>query len=330
MGGGERPHGGSIVEELKANRAKVVEAPGLRSAVSLWADLRFIFRLRRLINEINPDVLHTHCSKAGALARIAYKRGSVSLLVHHVHGWSFRPTQGRLKRTTFRLIERILALRTDLFIFVSHRDRAVAQELGIKAKNGSKVVYNRLDSQMINRTNVGRTPSQPELKLAWVGRFDQVKQPEHAVEVLKKLRERGLLASLVMFGDGPQVNSVRAKIRDYHLEEHVSLMGLKSNPIRDLPSDTALVITSRTEGIPWVVLEAIDNSVRVFSYDVGGIFEMALRYPEVQVSEPDPESMVLALMNYWTTTESAISQGKSMGQEVRAIYVDGLDSCRKL
>ncbi len=117
------------------------------------------------------------------------------------------------------------------------------------------------------------TLNEKEYDLIFVGRFDKEKQPEIFVELVKSLRDSGLDIKAVMVGGGPLFDQIRELILESHLEKNICLIGyLEKVKIPCFFSKSKyVVITSRTEGFPTVILEAAIHGVDFISYPLGSI-----------------------------------------------------------
>ena len=92
---------GSLVKRAAAGGYAFEEIPHLVRAIHPLSDIRATLHLSRRFEELRPDVVHTHSSKAGILGRIAARRANVPCIVHTIHGMSFNRTQPRIVRRAY-------------------------------------------------------------------------------------------------------------------------------------------------------------------------------------------------------------------------------------
>src|ERR1043166_2124354 len=90
--------------------------PDLVRPVHPWKDFRALLDLTRALRVESPDIVHTHSGKAGLLGRLAAKRAGIPIIIHHIHGPSFGPFQGRIANSVFMSAERIAAKTTTHFV----------------------------------------------------------------------------------------------------------------------------------------------------------------------------------------------------------------------
>jgi len=110
-----------------------IPVPTLVRPVAPISDLRALFSLRSAVRSFQPQVVHTHSSKAGILGRLAARLEGVST-VHTVHGFGFTPLQAAPTHFFFRSAEKTMARFTDHFVMVSETDRRRGIEIGRDGK----------------------------------------------------------------------------------------------------------------------------------------------------------------------------------------------------
>src|SRR5437016_4882339 len=104
------------LEGLLTGWQPLIRVPSLVRPVHPWKDCRALFHLSALLRELRPDIVHTHSGKAGILGRLAARRAGVPLIIHHIHGPSFGPFQGKAANAVFLAAERYAGRATAHFI----------------------------------------------------------------------------------------------------------------------------------------------------------------------------------------------------------------------
>jgi len=110
---------GSLIDEARQYGFDVQIIDSLHRAINPFADHRARRALRDTCRRIEPDIVHTHCSKAGIIGRLAARDASVPAIVHTIHGMSFNRTQPWHLRRLFRLLERHCGQFTDRIVSVA-------------------------------------------------------------------------------------------------------------------------------------------------------------------------------------------------------------------
>ena len=246
------------------------------------SDAGAIRDLNALCRYLEPDVIHTNSSKAGVVGRLGAP-SAVRIRLHTIHGWGHTPLDSRLRREALVNAERVCALRTTKLIAVS---REVADE-GLALRIGRPDQYAVIGAPVemapgerdfgtareLARARLG-LPTDAEV-IGWVGRFSAQKDVRTLAEVIRRLLLERHNAYAALVGDGPDRELIEQLLHAEIVERRVRLMGERDDVDRLYPGFDALVHTSRHEGHPRVVREALAARVPVVSARVGGTGELA-------------------------------------------------------
>lgn len=228
------------------------------------SDVVTIWRLWRLMREFRPDIVHTHTAKAGAVGRIAgllYRRAK---FVHTYHGHVFHSYYGRWKTRVFLAIERILAwLNTDRIIVLSQLQlNEIRDEFGVGKPQQFAIVPLGLDFEELR--DVDDAPPRAEPVVGIVGRVTAIKNHELFLRVAQRLRGR---ARFVVYGDGAERPALERRTAN------VVFAGARDT--REIYSSLDIVaLTSRNEGTPLAIVEAMACGKPVISTAVGGVGDL--------------------------------------------------------
>lgn len=237
---------------LAALGAHVIPVRGLARGLDPAADARAFRDLLAAIRRWRPDVVHTHMAKAGALGRLAARVTGVPA-VHTFHGHHLQAPWP--KDVLARRVERALARLTAAAICLTPRQRRDLVEMhGVVQASKTHVIGPGLDVEALRRAaeTAPRKPSDRPLFL-WAGRFVGVKDPEGLVRAVA-LSQRAF--DLVMLGAGPERARVRRLVHALGLEDVVSCPGPVADVAPWLAACDLVVLSSRSEGAPLLVVEA--------------------------------------------------------------------------
>ncbi|MAD34303.1 MAG: hypothetical protein CMJ88_11200 [Planctomycetes bacterium] len=253
----ERPRGGWL------------QLPEMRRAIDPWADLRARRRLRLLIRAFQPDVVHTHTSKAGSLGRRAAAAEGVPVVAHTFHGHVLDDYFGPMSSLWLRRLERRLARRSDLLFAVSEScaDELAAHRVAPRSRFcvmppavPAAVSQTRAEA----RARLGVEGS--EWRVAALGRLVPIKRLDAFIDMVAGDNElRGDL-----LGDGPLRRALRERAQR-RCQDRVRLLGAREDAASLLPAYDAVVLPSVREGCPLVAVEAFAASVPVVGFDVPGV-----------------------------------------------------------
>lgn len=245
--------------------------------------------LRQLIAQVKPDIVHTHGYRSDVIGSAAARREKIPT-VSTVHGF----TGGGLRN---RINERIqcLALRRSAAVIAVAApivDRLVAAGVPrsriVCIPNGfSREV--QLD-RSVARERLGIRDG--KLVAGWVGRLS----PEKGADVmLQALRETGDSWMVSIIGDGPARESLRALAVRLGVGDRVTWHGAVSGAASLFSAFDAFVLSSRTEGTPIVLFEAMDASVPIVATTVGGVPDVITDADALLVPPDDPSAIAGAL-----------------------------------
>src|SRR5436190_2642445 len=272
--------------------------PEMSREISL-KDVVTIWKLYRLFLREQPDVVHTHTAKAGTVGRVAgfiYRwltPGSIigrpreCKFVHTYHGHIFHSYYGNLKTRVFINIEKLLAaLVTDRVVVISEQQAVeICDTFGVGKRKQIKVIPLGLDLNLFDRSNDRRQRFREELEIdeqtilvGIVGRLTEIKNHEmflNAVGKFKELRTAdGASVRFVIVGDGHLRTSLESQSRSLGLENDVIFAAERNDPEYFYPALDIVALTSRNEGTPLTLIEAMANARAVIATNVGGVADL--------------------------------------------------------
>nr|WP_263324733.1 glycosyltransferase family 4 protein [Neobacillus sp. Marseille-Q6967] len=282
---------GPLVKELQDKGISVTVIPIPRT-IKFKEDLIALWKLSRFIKRGKFDVVHSHSSKAGILARLAGFMNRTRKNIFTSHGFVFTdPTLSRKKKLFYIFLEMLCSwLSTDI-ITVSRYDYQYGSKQGISTKKLT-TVHNGIPGNSI-LTETEWQEKQARLKeadkniIGFVGRFASEKNLDmllRVAELFKKKKD----VEFWLIGDGPLFNHYQRLASTQHLP--IQFKGNQENVLEWMDQMHVMVITSHKEGLPYVLLEACSRGLPVISTDVGGIREV-ISERNVLVSINDDKSM---------------------------------------
>jgi glycosyltransferase involved in cell wall biosynthesis len=250
--------------------------PGFNDLVAMT---RFSAYLRR----VAPDIVHGHGSKGGLYARLsAITNPTAALRAYTPHGGSFNYRPGTAVNRAYMLAERALAPLTDVFLFESAYI-AGRFDVQVGARNGvRRVVANGVSSAEF----APATPGADAADLLYVGELRAAKGIDTLLEAIARVgRARGLIPRTVLVGSGPDQATLTELAQRLGIVSFVSFPG--QLPVREaFKLGRVLVVPSRAESMPYIVLEAAAARVPMIATNVGGIPEIYGPY-RARLGPPD-------------------------------------------
>jgi glycosyltransferase involved in cell wall biosynthesis len=277
---------GPLVEAARDRGIRLVVEPLLGAAIDPITDLRALRRLEARMVREQFDIVHTHCSKGGALGRIAAHRAGVPRVVHTYHGFPFHGFQSALRRQSYIAIERRLASITDLTLCVGGPVADEAVRLRIAQRERTLVTYPVVDgsdaiaARMSARSPERRRFARRQLGLpddasvvGVAGRLTYQKAPEHFLEALGRIGRPGLVG--VWLGSGELASRLAAAANAPGAPRFL-LAGERTDVLDLLPAFDVFALPSRYEGLPTALVEAMTCGVPVVATDVNAVPQLVV------------------------------------------------------
>jgi glycosyltransferase involved in cell wall biosynthesis len=330
--GGERADAAlaEIAPRLKlgVHRLAIRREPHITDAL-VWS------RFMRLIRSLNPDVVHGHGAKAGAFIRM--KGASKGIIrVYTPHGGSLHYPLNTTKGALYSRMERTLMNRTDLFLFESAFARDTYQRTIGTPTGLVRCVFNGVTADEFDPI----VKAEDATDIVYVGEFRHIKGADLLVDAVARLRSDGRPVTLTLAGDGEETDALKAQIQRLGLGEAVRLIGhVKAR--YGFSKGSLLVVPSRGDSMPYVVIEAAAAGIPMVAANVGGIPEIfgthtgALFAPNIVAAMAD--AIEIALEDPAAALERAKSlreriflhfSQKAMVTGVLAGYRDALQASR--
>ncbi|NLH06241.1 MAG: glycosyltransferase family 4 protein [Chloroflexi bacterium] len=260
-----------------------VVIPTMRREIEPLNDLRTLRALTRLMREFRPHVVHTHTAKAGFVGRLAARLTGVPVVVHTFHGHVFHGYFGPAKTRLFIELERLAARGSDVILTISERLRGDLLAYRIAPPEKIRVVPLGLPLDSLRDLDGLRGGLRRELGVSTdtqlvgiIGRLVPIKNHDLFLAAARRVREERPDTHFVIVGDGERRAELEALVQEMGLADAVTFTGWRD----DLPGIYAdldvLVISSRNEGTPVSIIEAMAAGVPVVSTDVGGVADVLL------------------------------------------------------
>ncbi len=275
--------GGVLAQVAKDAGMDVIVEPSLVAPISPRHDLEALGRLSELFRVRRFDVVHTHSAKAGAIGRIAAYRCGVPVIAHSYHGFPFHEFQSHARQSAYVAIERRLARMTDIVMCIGSGVATEALRRGLADGATLRTIAPVVESRVVPASDETRRTARRALDLpaevpvvGTVGRLDYQKAPEHFVKAMAALRTTHPDARGVWIGSGPLLDAVTKQLRDLGLQDHVLLAGERRDVADLLPAFDVFAMSSRYEGLPCAVVEAMRCGVPVVVTAVNSVPDLVV------------------------------------------------------
>ena len=261
---------------------EMVRLPNLRS------DREAFKKLKAIITDFKPDIVHTHASKAGALGRKAAQSCGVPVIVHTFHGHIFHSYFGRIKTAIFKMIERRLANKSDAIVAISNlQKRELTEVHKICSKKKTKVVPLGFDLNQFREKKISKRIEErkrlnlksKQVAIAIVGRLAPIKNHSYFLDVVESVLDKtDVSAQFFIVGDGPEKKKIEERVNIINEKHNNSI--ILTSWIKDVATFNSamdvMCLTSLNEGTPVSLIEAQASGIPVVTTDVGGVKDILL------------------------------------------------------
>ncbi len=262
--------GGSMTRQALAELAPILSLGVLRVPMPRLpgpADLSALHTVRQHVASCKADILHGHGAKGGLYARLSR---TAAKAIYTAHGGSLHYSWKTPHGALFLGVEKAMLTRTDGMIFVCDYERRTFEEKVGRVKCAHVVIHNGLREDEF-------APVVPETDAAdilFVGELRMLKGVDVLIEALALLRDRNRPVSALIVGDGPDREEFEELVKRLDLADMIRMPG--ALPAREaFPKGRIMVVPSRAESFPYIVLEAQAAGLPLIASNVGGIPEMA-------------------------------------------------------
>ena len=271
-----------------------------------YNSFQLLIKLIKICKKLKPDIVHVHHNKEHLIGFFAtLLSGYKAPLIRTIHGKSKVPDHirgiQRIRSSIVNWIDQILTKFTTNCII------AVSKDI---ANDFKKIIDSKKTVHIYNAINI--PPGSLSIKDAqlhresfninenfWIGtaaRLVEIKNLELLIETGRLLKQKGLRFKISIFGDGPLFNKLKSIIKEYQLESVVFLHGFEKNMTSIIRSFDVFILSSKHEGLPMALLEAMSLETPVICTAVGGMKEVIIDGANgLLVTPDDPKEMADAV-----------------------------------
>lgn len=261
-------------------------------------DVRLLKQFRDVVESVRPDVLQTHSYRSNTLARLSRASHDCPWFAFF-HGVTWENWKVRV----YNRIDQWAMSEAERVVTVSQA-QADALRAGLPKRAKIEVVANAvlLDANLLSPDDRRRRRRElgvddEDFLLGVFGRLSREKGPDVFLESLAQVRRRQPRFKAILLGDGPMRSPLEQQAQRLGLESHVRFLGHQTDVVGHYSLLDALVLPSRSEGMPNVLLEAMSLNVPVVATRVGGVPEVSQDGVEALIVEPEnPTSLAQALL----------------------------------
>ena len=273
---------GSLLERAQAGGYRVEILDEMRRSILPGKDYRVYRHLIQRLRELNPDIVHTHSSKAGILGRRAAYNARVPAIIHTIHGLAFTASTSRLANHAYKMLERNAAPLTTKIVCVADamRDQSLAAKVG--RADQYVTVYSGMETEPFLHPAVPCAEVRRQLGLndghvvvGTIARLFDLKGHEDLLDIAPKLCAQFPQLRFLWVGDGTLRSAFERRMEQMKLRDRFILTGMV--PPAKVPQYAGamdiLAHPSRREGLARALPQGSLAGVPTITYDIDGAKE---------------------------------------------------------
>ncbi len=279
------------------------------------ADFLPIFELKKIIKKEKIGILVSHDYKSCFYSMIVSRVTGIKH-VRHFRGF----TNEDLKVKFYNKLDILMMKRVETILAVSEKSAQILAGLGVDVEKIT-VVPNAIDSASLVDLNFTRKKNSDNIKFICGGRLSFEKGYDLLINAIKLLNAKVANYKVDIYGDGPEHRNITNLINDNNLQDRVELKGFVNDIKPIMKQADCLILPSRSEGMPNIVLEAWSQKLAVVSMAVGGVPEMVSNNVDGIICEAgDIDQLAEALLKIIDGSVDPVELGEAGYHKVKDRY----------
>jgi glycosyltransferase involved in cell wall biosynthesis len=318
---------GQLLDRARGGGYRVVVVDSLRREIHPLRDRAALRELRGRLAALAPDVMHSHSSKAGILARKAAAAVGGMKIVHTIHGLPFHPYQSRWRNGLYAALERRAARRSDALISVADAMTSQALAAGVGRPEQYTTIYSGMEVRRFIERSAEADAFRAAMKLprravlvTRVSRLAELKGHEYILAAAARLANERVHFCFV--GDGAWRRQIEGQIAAAGLAERFRLTGLidPAQVPAAMHASDIVVHCSLREGLARALPQAMLAGKGVISFDVDGAREVVNSETGILLPPKDVAGLQLAIETLASSKDLRDRLGAAGREQCRGMF----------
>jgi glycosyltransferase involved in cell wall biosynthesis len=273
---------GSLLQRAQSYGYKVELIDNMHRAISPWKDYAIYRNLIHRLRELQPDIVHTHSSKAGIIGRYAARKAKARAVIHTIHGLAFTASTSRMVNHAYKMFEKRAAPLTDKIVCVAQAMADQSLAAGVGRPEQYTVVYSGMETEPFVHPPLSRDEirkkigfTDEHIVVGTIARLFHLKGHEDLLDIAPDLCRQFPALRFLWIGDGILRPQFESRMQQMGLRDRFILTGMV--PPSEVPQLTAamdiLAHPSRREGLARALPQGSLSGVPTITYDIDGAKE---------------------------------------------------------
>lgn len=313
---------GLLVEKLAGAHIRTIELP-LENNMRVLQSFALIRALVRMLQAERPDIVHLNSSKAAFFGSIAARIAGVPRIVFTAHGWTFNEPRPFFERFIVRILHMVTVVFCHHTIYVS---RALKRQIGIASLFPHSVIHNGIE---MNAPLLSRADAREKLEtlfphivgtqlIATIAELHPIKGLEYLIEAAADVAQEHPRTHFIIFGEGKDRTRLETLITQK--KAPVTLAGFVADAPQYLPACDVFVLSSLSEGLGYVLLEAGRAKLPVITTSVGGTPEVIDAQTGVLIPARDHRALTSALQTLLANEDKRTRLAIMLQQKIAKVF----------
>ncbi len=267
-----------LKNELENKNIKINQVDFERSMFKIVNHIKSYKQMKKLMNERQYDLIHTHTPISSLITRVAFKNSKIfnkCRMIYTAHGFHFFKGNNPLKNFLFRNIERYGAKYTDILITINKEDYEAAKKFKLRKRGtveyvpGVGIDIDKINSIQGNKEELCKelNISSDSILLLSVGELNDNKNHKVVIQALPDLPSK---IHYIICGIGPLKEQHEQLANELKVSERLHLLGYRSDVIKIMKSCDIFVFPSKREGLSVALMEAMASNLPCIASNIRG------------------------------------------------------------
>ena len=257
---------GILVDKLKAEQVRVITLDGLQRNIVFVREIPFFIEISKILKREKPDVFHINSSKMGGVGSVAARLVGVKKIIFTAHGWAFNEPRPVWQKALIKFFVWLTIISTHHTICVSEQTKKDVERWPF-IKNRLVVIHNG-----VSEFNLAPREDK-SFTVGAIAELHKIKGLDILLRAWSKFTTRHE-AKLVIIGSGEEKDNLENLSDNLGVTNSVNFKGFVENARSLFSNFDIFVMPSRSEGLPYSLLEAGTAGLAVIATSVGGIPEV--------------------------------------------------------
>jgi len=276
---------GALKDKLTQCGIRTIQIQKLKRDFSIFKDLQVFFEILKIYRKERPNIVHLNSSKMGVLGSLAARLIGVKKIIFTAHGWAFNEKRSSTVRLIIWKLSWLTALLSTDIIVLSEKERRQAQHLPLVSHRKIHLIRNGIkrENVLTREEALHKLDLDPERR--YIGTISELHKNKGLETLIRSAMY--IKTEVVIIGAGEEERALNKIAKNIGISKKMHFLGAVENAGLCVKAFDVFTLTSRKEGLPYVLLEAGYAGIPAVASNVGGISEIIIDGKTGLLSKPN-------------------------------------------